>query len=561
MPSNNVPAEIMRLRHELAQVKKGSRIAHGASIEDSAIEVRDSAGALRAVIGVQDDGTVGLIARNGPPPTAPTAPAVTPSLGGVRVTWDGTFADGSSTPADFDHVAVHVSTSSGFTPSAATFVGTITRAGDGGMLPVTPLPYQEHYIVLVGVNTSGIEGAPSSETAATPVKVDGPDLEAGSVTAAAIQAGAVEAEKLEAVLALATRILAGDPAGARVELNPDGLRVYDENGVLKINFDASTGDASFTGTITGSVITGGIIQTATSGERIAINEEGLNGAVVYDSTGEAIGEFSPRGLLVRGEAGAVIWLNPDATYPTVRFDNAENSTAAYLQLVEPTAGDADLELLTGVYSSGGRSMRSRHYIGREGIVTERYSTTAPNPRYGGRIFLNDTYANFGFMNGDDASQETGFTIYANLFSFLTGRLSVTAPASTYSALYVEAAAAHTGNLARFYRDGTDYFKVDKDGNATVAGSLTAGNMATGSVTITPSAANTPTSALVTFNVTGSTVRGYATARTTVPGVRSPVGASGVTGVGVSSETNTSMLVWVNRENTTNTVVNWQVIGS
>ncbi|MCF0086597.1 MULTISPECIES: hypothetical protein [unclassified Streptomyces] len=558
---DNLAAEVMRLRRELAQVKKGSRIAHGASIEDSAIQVRDSAGVLRGVIGVQDDGTVGLIAHNGPPPTAPTAPAVTPSLGGLRVTWDGTFADGSNTPADFDHVAVHVSTSSGFTPSAATFVGTITRAGDGGMLPVTPLPYQEHYVVLVGVNTSGIQGAASAETAATPVKVEGPDLEVGSVTAAAIQAGAVEAEKLEAVLALATRILAGDPAAARVELNPNGLRVYDEAGVLKISFDAATGDASFTGTITGSVITGGIIQTATSGERIAINEEGLNGAVVYDSTGEAIGEFSPRGLLVKGEAGAVIWINPDAVYPTVRFYNAENSTSAYLQLVEPTTGDADLEALSGVYTSGGRSMRSRSYLGHDAIVIERYATASPNPRIGGRVFLNDSYANFAYTNGTDTSQDTGFTVSAGLANLVGGRFSVSAPASTFSALYVEAAAAHTGNLARFFRNGIDYFKVDKDGNTTVTGSLTAGNMATGSVSITPSAANTPTSALVTYNVTGSTVRGFATAQTTVPGVRAPVGSAGVTGVGVSSVTNASMLVWVNRENTTATTVNWQVIGS
>uniref|UniRef100_UPI00352397B4 hypothetical protein n=1 Tax=Streptomyces sp. PU_AKi4 TaxID=2800809 RepID=UPI00352397B4 len=101
-----------------------------------------------------------------------------------------------------------------------------------------------------------------------------------------------------------------------------------------------------------------------------------------------------------------------------------------------------------------------------------------------------------------------------------------------------------------------------DGNTTVAGVLTAGNIITGTTTITPSAAHTPTSASVSFPaLKGTTFRGYATAATSVPGVRTPAGGAGVTGVGVTSVTSTGMLVWVNRENTTATVVNWMVIAS
>src|SRR5690606_9657060 len=145
-----------------------------------------------------------------------TVPVVTPSLGGLRVTWDGALDGELALPGDFDHMAVHVSTASGFTPSAATYVGSIRRAGDGGMLPVVPLPYQAHYVVLVPVTTGGVTGTPSAEASATPLRVDAPDLTAGSVQAAHIAAGAITADKLEALLVLATTILAGIPGGARV---------------------------------------------------------------------------------------------------------------------------------------------------------------------------------------------------------------------------------------------------------------------------------------------------------------------------------------------------------
>lgn len=569
MPTNNsLPAEVTRLRRALEQVQRGSRYAHGGSLENAALEVKDDTGTLRAVIGMQPDGTIGLVAVDGPPPGAPTVPLVTASLGGLRVVWDGALAAASTLPADFDHVAVHVSTTTGFTPSAATYVSTITKAGDGGMLPVIPLPYQAHYVVLVSVNSSGIAGAPSAEASATPIKVDGPDLQAGSVTAAAIQAGAVKADKLEAILELATRLVAGNPSAARVELNEDGLRVYNTAGTLVTRFDAADGSAVFTGSITGSTITGGLIQTATSGARVTLNEAGANKVLVYDDTGTAIGELSDRGLLLAGVSGAVAVLDPDAQYPNLRFTNAAQTNSAYVRAAEPTTGDANLEMTSGHFTgSGYDNLRWRLYLTRDASVIERLrdtTSTSDVVRVGGRLYLDGTLINVSFINTADTTQNTGLSVAPNLVYTGNGRLSVTAPASINSAIYAEVPTAHTGNLLRLFRD-TDKFRVDKDGNTVIAGTLTAGNMAFGSVNITPSAAHTPTSALVNFSaLTGTAFRGYATASTTVPGSRinaTPTPGAGVTGVSLSSVTSTSALVWVNRENTTQTTVNWQVIGT
>lgn len=79
-----------------------------------------------------------------------------------------------------------------------------------------------------------------------------------------------------------------------------------------------------------------------------------------------------------------------------------------------------------------------------------------------------------------------------------------------------------------------------------------GNVAVGGVVITPSAANTPTKATVTFPaLVGTSQHGFATAQSAVPG-------SQVTGVGITNITNTSADVYLTRTNTTSTGVYWMV---
>jgi hypothetical protein len=552
----DIGRKLADLEKRLARMENSPRLSH-AALDNTSIVVKDDQGAVRGRIGMQEDGTIGLIAVDGPAPTAPTAPVVTSTIGGLRVVWDGTLADGTALPADFDHVAVHVSTTSGFTPSAATYVGTITKAGPGGMLPVIPLPYVPHYVRLTAVNTSGVAGDPSEETTATPIKVDGPDLKAGSVEAAAIKAGAVTAEKLEAVLQLVTRLVAGDADGARVELNEDGLRVYNDAGELMIRFDAADGSGVFTGTITGSTITGGIMQTATSGQRITLNEGNANKIIVYNASGQAIGELSARGLLVKGSGGAVMHLDPNATYPYLKLTNAALTNAAIINVVETTTGAADLGLNTGTFTgSGFTDMKWRTFSGNDFAVIERIRDADDQYYVGGRLDLRSGQAQLGYYDKSGATQRADITLTPGVL-FARARASIQPDVGdANTVLTLRPGTSHTGPILRYYDpDASLYrFVLDKAGNVDINGILTAGNIAAGRVTITPTAANTPTS----FNVTGLNLKGTNIRVTATPGTSLP--GTQVTGVGVTNVSSTGFTLWLTRTNTTSTGIDWIAFG-
>lgn len=90
------------------------------------------------------------------------------------------------------------------------------------------------------------------------------------------------------------------------------------------------------------------------------------------------------------------------------------------------------------------------------------------------------------------------------------------------------------------------------GNTDVSGTLTAGNIDHGSVSITPTA-NTPTSKTVSFNKTfSSTPNVIISAETSVP-------YSTVRGCGATNISTTGFTAWVYRTNTTATVLHWIAI--
>jgi len=87
--------------------------------------------------------------------------------------------------------------------------------------------------------------------------------------------------------------------------------LYNEDGAQTVGIN-STGDATFTGEITGSVVTGGTIQTATSGSvRIALSSGTLAG---YTAGGDKIGLcFDINPLLTTNIADVGFWHNNTKT--------------------------------------------------------------------------------------------------------------------------------------------------------------------------------------------------------------------------------------------------------
>ncbi|MFD9443424.1 hypothetical protein [Streptomyces sp. NPDC060001] len=391
---------------------------------------------------------------------------------------------------------------------------------------------------------------------------------AGTITATEIAALTINAGNIAADAIVAAKIAANAVTTAKLDALAVTTAKIDANAITVGKIDAGAVDATalaadaITGkTITGGLITGTEIQTAASGERVTINEAGANKVLIYNSAGTAIGELSDRGLLLEGNNGALLYLDPDSTYPNLRFTNDDQSNEAVINVVENAPGSANLGLNSGTFTgSTFADMKWRHFIGEDFAVIERLRDSNNATVIGGRLDLRATYAALAYHDSTAATQYADLVVTPGEAK-ARGKFTVQPyVGDSGSVVFIQPGPGHTGYMIRCWDpDASQYkFTVDQAGNVLVKGTLTAGNVATGSVTITPSAAHTPTSALVTFNVTGSTFRGFATANTTVPGVRTPAGSQGVTGVSVSSVTATSMLVWVNRENTTATTVNWRV---
>ncbi|MFE9812401.1 hypothetical protein [Streptomyces sp. NPDC005548] len=536
--SVDVGRELQNLKARLERLERSPRLSH-ASLDNTSLEVRNSSGGLKALIGIQSDGTTAVNVVNGGAPPVPSTPTVAPAVGGIAVGWDGKFANNTAIPLDWSRVEVHASATAGFTPTSLTLQATIETAQGG----ICYVPFSgPAYACLVARNTSGAASAATAVVGPYSPKPVAGEIGIGEIVSTMINDGAVTTPKLFANAVTTPKLAVGSVDATSIAV------------------DALTGKI-----IVGGSITGALLQTAATGQRITLNEAGANKVLVYNSSGTAIGELSSQGLLVKGTNGAILWLDPNDTFPNLRLTNASGTNSAVINVSGPSAV---LGMNSGQFTVGSYTdMKWRTIFGTASgtdfWAAERVRDSNTSTVIGGRVFLNGSSGSFGFKNVDDTTQDNMLIMQSGGVSqFIKSKLEIYAPATTSSTLYVKTDAGHTGNMLRLDNNGTDAFRVDAAGNTTVNGVLNAASIITGTVSITPSAANTPTSALVTYSaVPGTTVRGFASASTTVPGVRAPTGNAGVTGVGTSSVTSTSMLVWVNRENTIATNVNWQVIGS
>ncbi|MFE7395185.1 hypothetical protein [Streptomyces sp. NPDC057557] len=515
-------SELARLAARVAllerQVNRNSRTATLAysSIEGGAIQVHDDDGRLTGIVGVQADGTTGVVVVNGAPPPSPSTPAATSVLGGISVRWEGTFVDAVAAPLDFARVEVHAATVDGFVPGPETLRTTMESPRGGEAKIVTGEPV---YVRLVARNTSGTVGAPSEQSGpvgpATVVAeavlngivdelalavnaVSEANLQPGSVGSTAIAAGAVTTPHMVAGSINGDRIVARSITGEQIRALSVTAAELAANSVTALQLAAGIVDATHikagsinaralsADALNGKVVTGALIQTAESGRRIVLNPAAGSPALQIYSGSPA--ETAPGGL-----SSDVIdlgtWRQPEVSV----FSPSVSGPGAGLRLRSPESG------------------------GQGRVILEPSNQS-------------DGYAHLTVRNGG-ARADSEVTIYGARASALGGGYHsqvVTGAGITWT----------SANRQMTLADGV----------------LTAPNIATGAVKIAPTP-GVPTSVTVTgLNVAGKSHRAFVTANTTVPGTSvQGVGATGVGGSGLT--------VWLTRTGSTETTVWWMVVGS
>ena len=258
--------KLVDLSGEVKRLQRGARTSQlgSSSLQGKTINVYDESGEeLRQTIGIQPDGTAGVVNHQGPPPPAPTAPTLTPGPLSLTVEWNGSLSD--STPADFDHIEVRVSEAPG---DGGRLAGTLNQAGS---LVVQPLVDVPQYVHFVAVSRSGQRSSPGPDASETPGAAVPPDsiteteILDGSITTPKLAANSVTAGNLEAILALVTMIVAGQLSGAHVEISETGITVYDENGNVTVSISSEDG----------SFLTVGSYETSVDGSSWSVGADGI----------------------------------------------------------------------------------------------------------------------------------------------------------------------------------------------------------------------------------------------------------------------------------------------
>lgn len=174
------------------------------------------------------------------PPPVPSTPDVQSYLGILTIEWDGLGSAGEGQPLDFDRVDVHVSQTSGFTPTTATYIDSLRGAGT---MPTTIGDYgQTWYAKLVSYDKSGNAAAASAQDSAVLVAAQDGDI--GAVSIGKLTAGIMSA------LMTISGIIRTASSGARVELDTTGLRCYSSTGAVLFEFNIPSSALSLVGKLT-----------------------------------------------------------------------------------------------------------------------------------------------------------------------------------------------------------------------------------------------------------------------------------------------------------------------
>jgi hypothetical protein len=468
----DIGAKLAQIEQRLKAIERQSRLG-SASIDDTAIEVRDGSGSLRALFGQQSDGTTAVNVVNGSPPPAPTTPTVSAALGGIAVGWDGTFTAGALIPLDWSRVEVHTADLDDFTPLPETLQATIETPQGGIVYIPTTTPL---YVRLVARNTSGTASTPTDTVGPYEPRPISDDIGPGGITETLIADGAITTPKVYAN-AITTALLA---AGS-------------------VDATALKADA-----ITGKTITGGTINGAEFH-----SDNGAGGLVdIEDGTIEATG---PDGWRIK--------INPTLSPPVITFFDAAGDVAGQIN-ASSESGEPCLNISSGPFTDGAVTDWSwTTVIGTDeaanGWTTKRVRRSDVNTIKGGYLDLTNSSAGIGFVDSTDADPTASLRVSLGLAFLDEARLVLDPPATSNSALYVGAKTGHTGHLIRALLNGADRFTVSPSGAVTATGAVNAAGFdTTGAVSaasVTATGAVNGASVTATGAVTGGSLSTTGTA--------------------------------------------------
>ncbi|MFJ1827364.1 hypothetical protein [Streptomyces sp. NPDC088178] len=393
----DIGAEIARLRKDIERLQRAARLSY-ASLDDTALEVRDSNGSLRGVFGQQGDGTTAVNVVNGPPPPAPSNPIVTPVLGGVTVSWDGTFAAGAVMPLDWSRVEVHASLTAVYTPTAATLKATVETAQGCTVVIATPDPV---YVQLVARSTSGTASAPSSTVGPVgPTPVVATDVLDGivttvkladdAVTAAKVATGAIGTTKITDNAITTPKIVAAAIQAAQIDTDAVNASKIAAGAVTTAKLDAlavtadkvaanaiTTGKIA-AGAVTTNALTVGIAQSIATKITDSMGDATLWATTTGTGTWSVlsgIADAAAGGTVIQGQGPVTIERIDNTPYDP---DTLYRVTARVRTTAAPTSGTPVVSIgLVGIAADGvtrvsstgaNNTVTGQHYIAANGVT-------------------------------------------------------------------------------------------------------------------------------------------------------------------------------------------------
>lgn len=214
-------------------------------VEDTGTEwvVTDVVGTAPVINGSYIDPDTVPQPRDGLAPDSSPAPTVQGGIGVLFVKWDGVD---NNDPVTYE---VHLSASSGLTPSTAT----LATETNGTMVSLRTLPDGSalaygttYYVKIIAKDLDG-SAAASAEASGQMVQANSPDIATNSVTTDQLAANSVQAENLDVIELTATKFYSPAQTGWRVEFGDQAspIRYWDgENVGFGLDHDPATNKAN-----------------------------------------------------------------------------------------------------------------------------------------------------------------------------------------------------------------------------------------------------------------------------------------------------------------------------